>query len=533
MIQQIKKQWLTIALVMSCTLMMARIALAEWHIEKVAGTAEVSGYSGDNGPATACTFDKPRGVTVDTAGSIYIADNYNHAVRKVDAGATIAAFAGTGSSGYTGDGGAATAAELRYPLGTAIDSSGNLYIADTNNHCIRKVAANGVITTVAGTGDSGYSGDNGPATAAELYYPAGIVLDGSGGFYIADRYNHRIRKVAANGTITTFAGTGSSGYSGDNGPAAAAELDSPYGIALDKNGALYIADTRNERIRKVDASGTITTVAGNGSAGYEGDNGPAAAAKLSNPLGVAADDQGALYISDSNNDRIRKVNPAGIITTLAGTGNSGYSGDNGPALSAQLNEPHGIAVDKSGSVYFADARNEIIRRVYDACIDTDGDGFGENCDPGPDNCPATVNSQQLDADGDGIGDACDATPGCGLSAGCGQPICEYIDTDTDGKQNYYDNCPDAANPRQLDGDGDGIGDACDATPGCGGGCGQPACEALPDSDNDFTRDAIDNCPTICNAFQLDADNDGTGDVCDSTPACGGSDEPVCEAICTM
>jgi hypothetical protein len=476
--QQIKKKWTSIGIAVGCMLITAQTARAEWLIEKVAGTAELSGYSGDNGPATVCRFDKPRGVTIDAAGAIYIADNYNHAIRKISPNGTITAFAGTGSSGYSGDGGSAAAAKLRYPLGAAVDGSGTVYIADTNNHCIRKVSAVGIITTVAGTGDSGYSGDNGPATSAELYYPAAVVLDGTGGFYIADRYNHRIRKVAANGIITTVAGTGNSGYSGDNGPASAAEIDSPYGIALDKNGSVYIADSRNERIRKVDTAGIITTVAGNGSAGYAGDNGPAVSAKLSNPLGVAVDDKGTLYIADCNNDRIRKVDAAGTITTLAGTGSSGYSGDNGPAASAQLNDPHGIAVDSRGSVYFADVRNEVIRRVYDSCIDADGDGYGENCDPGPDNCPAIVNPRQLDADSDGIGDACDTTPGCG---GCGQPVCEgQVDTDGDYVLDIHDNCPDICNSQQLDADGDGIGDVCDiGFAGCSMGnaaCGLPVCE---------------------------------------------------------
>ena len=216
----------------------------------------------------------------------------------------------------------------------AVDASGNLYIADTGNNRIRKVSATGIITTVAGNGSAGYSGDGGPATSAQLDGPEGVAVDGSGNLYIADTCNNRIRKVSATGIITTVAGNGSAGYSGDGGPATSAQLSLPAGVAVDGSGNLYIADSGNNRIRKVSATGIITTVAGNGSPGYSGDGGPATSAQLNQPAGVAVDASGNLYIADSSNNRIRKVSATGIITTVAGNGFDGYSGDGGPATSA-------------------------------------------------------------------------------------------------------------------------------------------------------------------------------------------------------
>ncbi|MBZ5630101.1 MAG: hypothetical protein LAO06_14675, partial [Acidobacteriia bacterium] len=324
------------------------LAFTPGIIGTVAGTG-TEGYSGDNGPATSAELDLPYGVAVDSAGNLFIADTGNSRIRKVDAGGTITTVAGNGTAGYGGNGGPATSAELDLPFGVALDSAGNLFIADRGNARIRKVDASGTVTTVAGNGAYGYSGDNGPATSAALNNPWGVAVDSAGNLFIADTGNQRIRKVSTSGTITTVAGNGTQGYSGDNGPATSAELNYPIGVAVDSAGNLYIADTYNDRIRKVDASGTITTVAGNGTQGYSGDNGPATSAELYYPYSVAVDSAGNLYIVDSWNHGIRKVDASGTITTVAGNGTQGYSGDNTPATSAELNTPYGVAVDSAGN----------------------------------------------------------------------------------------------------------------------------------------------------------------------------------------
>jgi sugar lactone lactonase YvrE len=320
------------------------------------------GYSGDGGPATAASLGS-MGVAVDAAGNLYIADTENHRVRKVTPAGTITALAGNGQYRYGGDGGPATAASLNGPDGVAVDAVGNLYVADAGNSRIRKVTPAGTITTVAGNGQYGYSGDGGPATAASLSYPDGVAVDAAGNLYIADYANNRVRKVAATGTITTVAGNEQYGYSGDGGPATAASLKLPYGVAVDATGNLYIADTDNWRVRKVTSAGIITTVAGNGQWGYAGDGGPATAASLSAPWGVAVDAAGNLYIADQGNSRIRKVTPGGTITTLAGNGQYGYSGDGGPATAASLKLLYGVAVDAFGNLYIGDSYNSRVRKV--------------------------------------------------------------------------------------------------------------------------------------------------------------------------
>ncbi|OGG44698.1 MAG: hypothetical protein A3F84_28760 [Candidatus Handelsmanbacteria bacterium RIFCSPLOWO2_12_FULL_64_10] len=322
-------------------------------IATVAGNG-TSGYSGDGGAATSASLFAPIGAAVDGAGNLYIVDQNNHCIRKVSTSGVITTVAGNGTPGYSGDGGAATSASLNYPYGVAVDGSGALYIGDQNNHRIRKVSASGMITTVAGNGTAGYSGDGGAATSASLNYPYGVAVDGSGVLYIADRSNHRIRKVSTSGVITTVAGNGMPGYSGDGGAATFASLNLPSSVSVDGSGALYIMDRSNHRIRKVSASGVITTVAGNGTAGYSGDGGAAASASLNFPSGVFVDESGVLYVADQHNQRIRKVSASGEITTVAGNGTAGYSGDGGAATSASLFYPTGVAVDGSGNLYIAD-----------------------------------------------------------------------------------------------------------------------------------------------------------------------------------
>ena len=349
------------------------VVKATGDIITVAGNG-TAGYSGDNGPATAAELNHPDGVAVDAAGDLFIADADNNVIREVvKATGDIITVAGNGTAGYSGDNGPATAAELNYPNGVAVDAAGDLFIADTGNNVIREVVkATGDIITVAGNGTAGYSGDNGPATAAELNYPTGVAVDAAGDLFIADTGNNVIREVVkATGDIITVAGNGTAGYSGDNGPATAAELNCPDGVAVDAAGDLFIADTDNSVIREVvKATGDIITVAGNGTAGYSGDNGPATAAELDDPDGVAVDAAGDLFIADSDNNVIREVVKAtGDIITVAGNGTAGYSGDNGPATAAELNHPDGVAVDAAGDLFIADTGNNVIREVVKATGD--------------------------------------------------------------------------------------------------------------------------------------------------------------------
>ncbi len=331
-----------------------RIDAASGTVTLAAGNG-IPGYSGDNGPATSAQLNYPQGVAVDASGNLYIADSNNNRIRKVSGG-VITTVAGDGNFGYNGDGMPATDAWLNGPNGLTVDSAGTIFIADTGNGRIRKVSG-GSIATVAGNGGFGYNGDNIAATSAEFTSPSGVAVDSAGNLYIADLGNHRVRKVSA-GMITTVAGTGTPGYNGGSIPAASAELDGPWGVAVDASGNLYIADTDNNRIRKV-AGGVITTVAGDAGFGYAGDNVAATSTSLYAPFGVALDASGNLYIADTVNYRLRKVS-GGIITTLAGGG--APVGQNGPAINAQLESPMGIAVDPSGNLYIADS---VASRVFE------------------------------------------------------------------------------------------------------------------------------------------------------------------------
>jgi RHS repeat-associated protein len=328
-------------------------------INTVAGNG-VSGYSGDGGPSTDAQLYIPFSVTIDSAGKQYIADTYNHRIRKVDTDGIITTVAGNGIMGYNGDGILATEATLNYPKGITIDASGNLYIADSSNFRIRKVDASGIITTVAGGGPT--YGD-GLATQRILYHPGSVAVDTWGNLYIADSLNHRIRKVDPNGIMTTVAGSGywgpsaQGGFSGDGGPAVEAELNKPSGIGIDPSGNIFFVDSNNQRVRKIDNSGIISTVAGSGNVGfgnggYDGDGELATEALLNNPHGLAVDATGSLFIADKDNNRIRKVNTNGIITTIAGDGVWGYNGDGGSAIAAQIN-CISVASDSAGNIFIA------------------------------------------------------------------------------------------------------------------------------------------------------------------------------------
>lgn len=335
-------------------------------ITTVAGNL-TGGYGGDGGPAVAAGMAIPYGVATNSAGDVFIAVPGDHVVRRVDhSTGLISRVAGNGTAGYGGDGGPATAAALNEPGGLAVDSTGNLFIADSQNHVVRAVdLSTGVITTVAGNGIAGYSGDGGPATSASLgiFIQSGLALDGSGHLLIGDSGNGVVRQVhLSTGMITTVVGSGSSGYSGDGGPATSASLIRPTGVAV-AGGTLYIADGGAHVIRQVDrATGIITTVAGNGLAGYGGDGGPATSALLFFPAGVAVDGSGNLLIAEAGNPRVRMVElGTGVITTLAGNGDFGFDGDGGPASAAELALPSAVAVDASGNVYLTD--NGRVREV--------------------------------------------------------------------------------------------------------------------------------------------------------------------------
>jgi sugar lactone lactonase YvrE len=332
------------------------------NIITIAGDG-IGGYNGDGIAAIAAELYIPSGVAMDGSGNIYIADYENQRIREVNTTGIINTVAGNGTGGYSGDGGNATAAELNGASGVAVDGSGNIYIADRQNQRIRKVNSSGIISTIAGNGTYGYNGDGIAATTAELFGPVGVAADGSGNIYIADYDNARIRKVNTSGVITTVAGNGAGSYSGDGGAATAAELNAPYGVAIDGSGNIYIADFGNSRIRKVNNSGIISTVVGNGTAGYNGDEIAATTAELLYPSGVAVDVYNNIYIADGGNYRIRQVTSSGIISTIAGNGTYGYNGDGIAATTAELNEPNAVAVDLYDNVYIADVGNDRIRKV--------------------------------------------------------------------------------------------------------------------------------------------------------------------------
>ncbi len=333
----------------------------------VAGTG-TNGFSGDGEQAITANVSRPIRMTMDAAGNLYFADLNNHRVRRVSPTGIITTVAGNGVAGFSGDNGPATSAQLNNPLGVALDRNGNLLIADSGNQRIRRVnAATGVIATIAGTGETGFNGDGGAATNARVNSPENVFADKDNNIFIADFGNHRIRKIAANGgTISTVAGTGAIGFSGDGGLATAANLSSPTDVAVDDAGNIYICAAGNNRIRKVTTDGVINTIAGNGNTTYNGDNILATAAALNNPQSIALDAAGNVYIVDRGNSRIRKVTvSSGAIATLAG-GNAGFSPDGSSTTLARLNQPTGITLDAAGNVFFSDRDNFLIRRIVNA-----------------------------------------------------------------------------------------------------------------------------------------------------------------------
>ncbi len=367
-------------------LLVSPVVHAEGTISTAVGNG-IPGFNDDWYPPKELQLNKPSQVVLDSQGNLYIADTFNQRIRGLMKCSYYSecvqprTIAGSGNTpGYSGDGGASNRAQLNNPWGIAVDNKGTLYIADTDNHRVRKVlditrddTNSGTIVTVAGNGTGGNAGDGGVATNAQLNHPTGVAVDGAGNLYIADSDNHVIRKVDITGMITKIAGTGVAGFSGDGGRAIEAQLNYPKRVAVTRTGVVYIVDKGNDRIRRVDTNGIITTVVGNGR-GYGGDNGPATSAQLNSPSDISIDARGNLFIADTLNHRIRKVDAAThSISTIAGS-LSGYGGDGGPALSAQLNMPDGVAVGSSNSLYIADTNNHRIRKIDNASATSDSGG---------------------------------------------------------------------------------------------------------------------------------------------------------------
>lgn len=338
-----------------------------------AGSFNAQAQSGpaNNVQATAAPLTAPAQIAYDAAGNLYIADLNDNVIRKVDLAGIVTTVAGTGEQGFTGDGGPATSAQLDSPAGVAVDATGNIYVADTHNQRIRKVSvSDGTISTIAGTGVAGFFGDGGAATSAQLSNPTALAVDSSGNLYIADTDNHRIRKISGT-TITTVAGNGEQGFTGDGAAATAAGIDSPNGVAVNAAGWIYIGDTHNQRVRVVNMAGIISTLAGGNSKAYGGDGGAATGALLARPRGLSVDAQGNIYVADSDNNRIRLIAKTGNITTVAGNGSQGFAGDGGLAINAILDTPRAPAAQAPGVFALSDTNNQLVRWVgLDSVIHT-------------------------------------------------------------------------------------------------------------------------------------------------------------------
>ena len=373
--QHVHTRWrVAVAIVVASLSLVLVVALASWRpgsatsIQTVVGTG-VRAASNDVGTASSINLTFVTAITTDAMDNLYFVDG--HQIRELTSKGTVTTIAGVLDPGYSGDGGPAIAARLNAPQGLAIASDGSLFVADTLNNRVRRVDQQGMIWTVAGSSLAGYSGDGGPATLAQLNLPVGLALGFGRDLYVADSGNHRVRRISSDGIISTVAGTGELGYAGDAGPATSSPVGWPTGLAFDHKGNLYIADASNDRVRKVDLNGTITTMAGTGIRGYSGDGTRASSAQLNlapGPpqgagQGLGVDAEGNVYIADTANHRVRRVSVAGLITTVAGTGYAGYTGDGGSASSAEINGPLALAVTADGGLYIADTENNRIREV--------------------------------------------------------------------------------------------------------------------------------------------------------------------------
>jgi uncharacterized protein (TIGR03437 family) len=344
------------------------LARGDYKVWKVSSTGAMTtfagnglpNFGGDNGSSTSAQLDTPTGVAVDSAGSVLIADSQNQRIRKVTRG-TITTITGTGAADFNGEVVLPANAQLNTPRGVAADARGNYFVADTGNRRVREAQPGGNLFTVAGNGNASYFGDGGPATRGSVNQPEGVAVDAAGNIYIADTFDNVVRKVTAGGLISTIAGFGTPGFGGDGGPATSAMLNHPRSVAVDALGNVYVADTANNRVRRIDTLGNISTVAGNGTTDFAAADGVATQQGLSDPRGVALDRAGNLYVAETGHNRVRKISPAGAITTIAGDGTCCYAGDGGLGTTAQLNQPWGLAVDASGNVYVADSGNNSIR----------------------------------------------------------------------------------------------------------------------------------------------------------------------------
>jgi hypothetical protein len=465
-------------------------------ISTVAGNGS-TGSGGDGGPATQASLTIPYGVAVGPAGSFYIADTGTGRVRKVSASGVITTVASGLSS----------------PTGLAVDSVGNVYIAEKHAHRVRKLNTQGSLLVVAGTGAAGFSGDGGQATAAQLNFPTGVAVY-NGNLYIADENNHRVRKVDPSGVITTVAGNGTAGSSGDGGQATSASLNLPTGVAADGGGRLYVVEQGGNRVRRVGLDGIITTFAGAGEYGFSGDGGPAAAARLASPFGAAVDGSGNVFIADSSNQRIRRVDSSsGVIKTVAGSGAQGFSGDGGPATRAQLSQPLGVAIAADGDVLVADSYNHRVRSL-------DGEAVPPPPPPTPTSTPmatrtATATPTKTATPAPSGTATVSPTPTVTPSVTPTRTVTPTpipdIDSDADGLTNSQELSlgTDLNNP---DTDGDGFKDGFDYflaggfSSGLSCGLGPLSADSV-DSDGDTLVDAYE-CYTGPLAGDLDHDGDG-------------------------